>query len=86
MGQTGDIPENSILATAEVVGLYPSIPRKTGLKALKNAVEKREQKHIPNMAEFLLKQNFLYLMVLSNSKIQERPLVQSVLPLTPGYM
>ena len=49
--------------TADVVGLYPSIPHKAGLQALKNALEKREQKHIPtekliNMAEFVLKNNF----------------------------
>ena len=49
--------------TADVVGLYPSIPYKAGLKALKNALEKREQKHIPtkkliNMAKLVLKNNF----------------------------
>ena len=49
--------------TAEVVGLYPSIPHKAGLKALKNALDKRKQKHIPtekliNMVEFVLKNNF----------------------------
>ena len=63
IGQIGDIPENAILVTADVVGLYPSIPHKTGLKALKNALDKRKQKHIPtgkliNMAEFVLKNNF----------------------------
>ena len=63
IGQIGDIPENAILVTADVVGLYPSIPHKAGLQALKNALEKREQKHIPtekliNMAEFVLKNNF----------------------------
>ena len=57
MGQIGDIAENTI-----VVGLYPSIPQKTGLKALENALEKREQKDITteklmNMAEFVLKNN-----------------------------
>ena len=46
----------------DVVGLYPSIPHKAGLKALKNSLEKREKKHIPtekliNMAEFVLKNN-----------------------------
>ena len=46
MGQIGDIPENVILKTADVAGLYPNIPQKIGLKALKNALEKREQKHI----------------------------------------
>ena len=63
IGQIGDIPENAILVTVDVVGLYPSIPHKAGLKALKNVLEKREQKHFPtekliNMAEFVLKNNF----------------------------
>ena len=62
-GQIGSIPENAILVTADVVGLYPIIPHKAGLKALKNALAKRKQKHIPtekwiNMAEFRLKNNF----------------------------
>ena len=63
IGQIGDIPVNANLVTAYVVGLYPSIPHKAGLKAPKNALEKREQKHIPtenliNMVEFVLKNNF----------------------------
>ena len=91
IGQIGDIPENVILVTADVVGLYPSIPHKTGLKALKNALDKRKQKHVPtekliNMAEFVLKNNFFELMVRLSNRFQERPLVQSVLPLTPVYI
>ena len=35
---TGTIPENAILVTADVVGLYPSIPHQAGLKALKEAL------------------------------------------------
>ena len=63
IGQIGDIPENGILVTAGIVHLYPSIPYKAGLQGLKNALEKRKQKHIPtkkliNMAEFMLKNNF----------------------------
>ena len=42
IGQISDITESPILVTADVVGLYPSIPHKAGLKALKNALEKRE--------------------------------------------
>ena len=91
IGQIGDIPENVILVTADVVGLYPSIPHKTGLKALKNALDKRKQKHVPtekliNMAEFVLKNNFFELMVRLSNRFQELPLVQSVLPLTPVYI
>ena len=91
IGQIGDILENAILVTADVVDLYPSIPHKTGLKALKNALDKRKQKHVPtekliNMAEFVLKNNFFELMVRLSNRFQERPLVQSVLPLTPVYI
>ena len=59
----GKIPDNATLVTADVVGLYPSIPHNVGLRALKEALEKREQKKIPTedlgqMAEFVLKNNF----------------------------
>ena len=43
----GKIPDNAILVTADVVGLYPSIPHNVGLRALKEAPDKREQKKIP---------------------------------------
>ena len=39
----GSVPENAILVTADVVG-YLSIPRGVGLKALKQALDKQEQK------------------------------------------
>ena len=59
----GKIPDNSFLVTADVVGLYPSIPHNDRLRALKEALEKREQKKIPTedivlMAEFVLKNIF----------------------------
>ena len=68
----GKIPDNAILVTADVVGLYPSIPHNVGLRALKEALDKREQKKIPTedllqMTEFVLK-NFLSLIIKSNSK------------------
>ena len=47
IGQIGDIRENAILLTTDVVGLYPSIPHKAGLKALENALNKRKENHIP---------------------------------------
>ena len=57
------ILDNAILVTADVVGLYLSIPHNVGLRALKEALDKREQKKIPTedllqMAEFVLKNNF----------------------------
>ena len=38
--QIRNLPEDSILVTADVVGLYPSIPHELGLKALEEALEK----------------------------------------------
>ena len=40
----GNIPENAILLTSDVVGLYPNIPHNAGLKALGNMLEAREHK------------------------------------------
>ena len=59
----GSIPENAILVTADVVGLYPSIPHEAGLKALREVLDKREQHTIPTselirMADFVLKNNY----------------------------
>ena len=60
----GKIPDNAILVTADVVGLYPSIPHSVGLRrALKEALDKREQKKISTedllqMAEFVSRNNF----------------------------
>ena len=48
-----NIPEGVILVTADVVGLYPSIPHQAGLKALREALDNRENKQIPT--ENLLK-------------------------------
>ena len=58
-----NLPSNSILVTADVVGLYPSIPHDLGLEALEKALESRIQKIIPTedlieMASFVLKNNF----------------------------
>ena len=49
--------------TADVVGLYPSIPHNTGLKALKDALDCGQNKEIPTdmlvkMAEFVLTNNY----------------------------
>ena len=58
-----NIPSNSILVTAEVVDLYPSIPLKSGLDATKEALENRKRKSVPTsdilkMLEFVLKDNY----------------------------
>ena len=58
-----NIPDNAILLTAAVVGLYPSIPHKVGLRVLKEILDRREEKKIftkdlVKMAEFVLKNNY----------------------------
>ena len=59
----GPIPNGAILVTADAVGLYPSIPHKAVLEALRRRLNKRETFEIPTedivqMAEFVLKNNF----------------------------
>ena len=51
------------MVTADVVGLYPSIPHEVGLTALREALDKRDEKTIPTeellkMVEFVLKNNY----------------------------
>ena len=58
-----NIPDNTILVTADVVGLYPSIPHEAGLRALKELLDRREEKKISTedlvkTAEFVLKNNY----------------------------
>ena len=43
----GKIPQDSILVTADVVGLYPSIPHNAGLRGLKDALDCRQNKKVP---------------------------------------
>ena len=56
------VPEDAFLVTA-VVGLYPNIPHKAGLKSLKEALDRRREKKtstedLVRMAEFVLKNNY----------------------------
>ena len=51
------IPSNSILVTAEVVGLYPCNPHESGLNAIKEALENRER-NVLKMLEFVSKNNY----------------------------
>ena len=41
-----DRPEESIICTIDVVGLYPSIPNEKGLRFLRNVLEKRSNKNV----------------------------------------
>ena len=42
----GSLPENAILVTADMVGLYPSIPHEAGLQALEEALENKNHQQI----------------------------------------
>ena len=41
-----DLPEDSIICTIDVVGLYPSIPNEEGLSFLRNTLDKRSNKNV----------------------------------------
>ena len=61
--QIENLPENSILVTADVVGLYSSISHELGLKALEEALEKRESKQVSTddlikLTKFVLQNNY----------------------------
>ena len=56
------ITEGPFLVTVDVVGLYPSIPHKEGIVAIKQKLEEQSSIKIPtnemfNLAEFVLKNN-----------------------------
>ena len=57
------IPGNVLLVTADVVGLYPSIPHKEVLEILKKQYYVFDEKSMPTkylvkMADFVLKSNY----------------------------
>ena len=67
------MPDNASLVTVEVVGLYPRIPHEAGLRALREALDKQEEKCIHTkdlvkMTEFVLKNNYVEF----NSKIKQQ--------------
>ena len=57
------IPDNAMLVTADVMGLYPSSPHSADLNSLKKAIEKHFKKQIPTsdlvkIAKFVLSNNY----------------------------
>ena len=87
----GNISSNAILITADVVGLYPSIPHDTGLQVLYGKLEERADKKISStdlveMAEFILKTISLNLKLKSFSKFLKQPLELSLLPHMHVYL
>ena len=58
-----DLPEDSIICTIDVVGLYPSIPNEEGLSFLRNTLDKRSNKNVTTdtlieLAELVLQNNY----------------------------
>ena len=73
MKRIGKVPEGSFLVTADVVGLYPSIPHKEGILALKGKLEEQTSSMIPTndlvkLAEFVLENNIFEF----NKKIKQQ--------------
>ena len=57
------ILEDTVLVTADILSLYPSLPHTAGLVALRDALDNREVEKTPTedlvkMAEFVLKNNY----------------------------
>ena len=62
LNELRDLPDDFILCTIDVVGLYPNIPHKEGLEAIRKALDKREDQTISTdslilLAECVLKNN-----------------------------
>ena len=47
LGKLGDIPDNALLCTADVVGHYPNIPHSEGLEAMRRALHARQNPSVP---------------------------------------
>ena len=62
LSHIGKLPEDAIMVTIDVVGLYPSIPHNEGLLAMKNALDRRQKQDVSTeslceLAEIVLKNN-----------------------------
>ena len=63
MKRIGKVPEGSVLVTADVIALYPRIPHKERILALKGKLEEQTSSKIPanylvKLEEFFLRNNF----------------------------
>ena len=55
LNELRDLPDDFILCTIDVVGLYPNIPHKEGLEAIRKALDKREDHFDGQFNFFVLK-------------------------------
>ena len=66
LNQIGDIPENVLLVSFDVVGLYPYIPHNQGVEIMRRFLDKREDQSVPSeslgkLANIVLKHNYFEL-------------------------
>ena len=66
LNQVRDIPDNTLLVTFDVVGLYPHLPREKGLGTMKIYIDKRECQSMSSgslykLAKIILKYNYFEL-------------------------
>ena len=54
LNELRDLPDDSILCTIDVAGLYPNIPLKEGLEAIRKELHKRENQTISTESLILL--------------------------------
>ena len=59
LNELQDLPDDFILCTIDVVGLYPSIPHKEGMEAIRKALDKRENQTIPTESSLVKKTSYL---------------------------
>ena len=63
LSELGRIPEGALLCTVDVVGLYPSIPHREGLEAIREALDRRENPGVATdtlvgLASLVLENNY----------------------------
>ena len=86
-----DIPNDALLVTADVVGLYPSIPHEVGLSALRESFDKRTRKELATenpikIAEFVLKNRVLSLILINIIRFQVLLLGQNLHQLIRAFL
>ena len=79
---TNHIPQNAIMVTADVVGLYPGISHDAGLEALRKALDNRDNKKISNdgltKMAFVLKNNYFQFNGKAKKEILGTPLLPNL--------
>ena len=56
LNELRDLPDDFILCTIDIVGLYPNISHKEGLEAIRKALDKREDQAISTDSLIILAQ------------------------------